>query len=151
MCISVIERLWRSISTVALSSIVSLRPRPSLWSRSGPGRSLPLPSGGADYVLHICDTTKQCRPSKHLGELGRAPFAPSASFSVPARIPQSQGVSDNASSAWGRWVGFGYESANYNCSIFQRRRGRAYRPASVRIYYFVSKHGPESARIAESL
>ena len=31
------------------------------------------PAAGADYVLHICDTTKQPRPSEHLGELVEPP------------------------------------------------------------------------------
>jgi hypothetical protein len=31
------------------------------------------PAAGAEYVLHICDTTKQPRPSEHLGELVEPP------------------------------------------------------------------------------
>jgi hypothetical protein len=31
------------------------------------------PAAGADYVLRICDTTMQPRPSEHLGELVEAP------------------------------------------------------------------------------
>jgi hypothetical protein len=30
------------------------------------------PAAGAEYVLHICDTSKQPRPSEHLGELVEA-------------------------------------------------------------------------------
>jgi hypothetical protein len=31
------------------------------------------PAAGAEYVLNICDTTKQPRPSEHLGELVETP------------------------------------------------------------------------------
>ena len=31
------------------------------------------PAAGAEYVLHICDTTTQPRPSEHLGELVEPP------------------------------------------------------------------------------
>jgi hypothetical protein len=46
------------------------------------------PAAGADYVLHICDTTKQPRPSEHLGELVEPPVCSICFKLVKEETPQ---------------------------------------------------------------
>lgn len=46
------------------------------------------PAAGAEYVLHICDTTKQPRPSEHLGELVEPPVCSICFKLVKEETPQ---------------------------------------------------------------